>query len=65
MPGILRNRSGRSLQNIGVAVMFVGFILYTLGPTFVDPHGDGLWYGALSATGGILIGYGIGTSDEQ
>jgi hypothetical protein len=41
----VRNLSPESLTNAGLLVSFAALFLYVIGPTFVDPYGDGLWYG--------------------
>lgn len=50
---------GRSLKSTGLLIWFIGFFIYVIGPTIIDPHGDGLWYGAASLIAGLLIGYDI------
>lgn len=57
------NRLQGSLIEIGMLVWFIGFFLYVIGPTLIDPYGDGLWYGVTSLLGGLLIGYGFAYSD--
>lgn len=51
--------SAARYQTAGAAVATAAVGWYVLGPTLVDPHGDGLWYGALTLVAGILLGYGL------
>lgn len=57
--------SPKSMRRIGEVVWFIGFVLYVIGPTIIDPYGDGLWYGVTSMVGGLLIGYGFGVPDDS
>lgn len=59
----IRTSVSRSLKSTGLLIWFTGFFMYAIGPTVIDPHGDGLWYGAASLIAGLLLGYDLAQSD--
>lgn len=56
---------GGRLHEVGFALSAMAIAGYVLGPTVVDPYGDGLWYGALMLAAGLLMGYGIARKGEK
>lgn len=59
----IRSHVREAPTQLGLLIWFVGFFAFVIGPTIIDPYGDGLWYGAISLLAGILIGYGYRRPD--